>query len=348
MCLCAMCVTPPPAKAVYTFNTVMDGAEMTSDVTVSDLMQLQLFQGESPEALEWLLESATDCWLEMGQVLLEPGHENHSLFIILEGTLRIELEAEGRAYVTHIERGECVGELSVLDGKPTAARVIAAERSRILIISRDDMWELVNNSHAVARNLLHLLSTRIRKNDEALSDSFILQQRYARSARVDTLTGLYNRYWLDEMLPRLIDRAHTDSGALGMLMLDVDHFKRFNDSYGHLAGDEVLRILGAIIRARLRPDDSAVRYGGEEFVIILPGLDRPSVIEVAERLCEVVKAQTQEELEKMGLRGVTISIGVAMLQPQQTGRALIAEADAALYRAKRAGRNRVVDEGVKD
>lgn len=315
---------------------------MTTDVTVSDLLQLQLFQGESPEALEWLLESATDRWLEQGEILLEPGHENQSLFIILDGALRIELEAEGRAYVTHINRGECVGELSVLDGKPTAARVVAAERSRILILSREDLWELINNSHAVARNLLHLLSTRIRKNDEALSDSFILQQRYARSARIDTLTGLYNRYWLDEMLPRLIERAQTDGGELGMMMLDVDHFKRFNDTYGHLSGDEVLRKLGAIIRAHLRPDDSAVRYGGEEFVIILPNLDRASVLEVAERLCVVVREQTRESLEPQGLRGVTISIGVAMLEQGQTGHDALEQADAALYRAKREGRNRVV------
>lgn len=315
---------------------------MTNEVTISDLLQMQLFQGESPDALAWLLDSAEERCLDEGEVLLEPGQENQSLFIIVDGVLRVELEAEGRAFVTHTNRGECVGELSVLDGKPTAARVVAAEPTRILVIGRDELWQLINNSHAVARNLLYLLSTRIRKNDEALSDSFILQQRYARSARLDTLTGLYNRYWLDEMLPRLIERAQTDDRALGMLMLDVDHFKNFNDTFGHLAGDEVLRELGGIIRKYLRPDDSAVRYGGEEFVIILPGLDSRSVINVAERLCRVVREKTKAQLEQLELRGVTVSIGVAMLLPEQTGRDLIAAADAALYRAKREGRDRVV------
>lgn len=304
-------------------------------------MELQLFQGEDPLALEWLLEHAGERALVPGEVLLEPGQENDSLFILLEGALRIELAAEGRAFVTPILRGECVGELSVLDGKPTAARVVAAEPSRILVLSREQLWRLINSSHAVARNLLYLLSSRIRKNDEALSDSIILQQRYARSARVDTLTGLYNRYWLDEMLPRLLERARTGGDSLGLLMLDVDHFKQFNDSHGHLAGDQVLRTLGAIIQSHLRPDDSAIRYGGEEFVIILPGLERDSVIEVAQRLCEVVRQRTAELLSDKGLPGVSVSIGVAMLQPGQLGNDLIAQADAALYRAKGAGRDRV-------
>lgn len=315
---------------------------MVNGVRARDLVELQLFQGENPESLEWVLESAVERRLEEGEVLLEPGQQNDSLFIIIEGSLRIELAAEDRAFVTHINRGECVGELSVLDGKPTAARVVAAEPSLILILERDELWRLVNNSHAVARNLLYLLSSRIRKNDEALSDSFILQQRYARSARVDTLTGLYNRYWLDEMMPRLLERSKTDGGELGLLMLDVDHFKNFNDTYGHLAGDEVLRKLGSIIHGHLRPDDSAIRYGGEEFVIILPGLSRDSVIEVADRLCMVVRDQTEAALSSKNLPGVTISIGVAMLTPGQGGNDLIAVADEALYRAKREGRDRVV------
>jgi len=317
---------------------------MSVEINARDLVQLQLFQGEEPAALEWLLELARERWLRKGEVLLEPGEQNDTLYILIEGALRIELAAEERAFVAPIHRGECVGELSVLDGKPTAARVVAAEPSRILVIAREQLWRLINSSHAVARNLLYLLSSRIRKNDEALSDSFILQQHYARSARVDTLTGLYNRYWLDEMLPRLLERAQTGAGELGLLMLDVDNFKCFNDSHGHLAGDEVLRTLGAIIQSHLRPDDSAIRYGGEEFVIILPGLGPDMVVEVAQRLCEVVRRRTTEVLGDKGLPGVTVSIGVAMLQPGQQGDDLIALADAALYRAKEAGRDRVEEQ----
>lgn len=307
-----------------------------------DLTRLQLFAGESPTAIEWIRESAWERSLEGNDVLLESGHENRSLFFVLSGSLRIELAAEHRAFVTYVNEGDCVGELSVLDGKPTTARVVAAEKSRILILDREDLWRLINTSHYVARNLLYMLSNRIRKDDEALSDSFILQQRYARSARIDTLTGLYNRYWLDEMLPRLVERAHTAQTDLGLLMLDVDHFKQFNDTYGHLAGDEVLRILGSILLSHLRVDDSAIRFGGEEFVVIFPGLERVEVVEVAERLCEVIRSQTSERLTYKDLPGITVSIGVTMLTPGCSGRDMIGEADAALYRAKKEGRDRVV------
>jgi diguanylate cyclase (GGDEF)-like protein len=313
-----------------------------------DLSKLQLFEGESPQAVEWVRELARERKLKEGEVLLEPGHENRSLFLVLSGSLRIELAAENRAFVTYVNTGECVGELSVLDGKPTTARVVAAEESHIMVLEREDMWRLINTSHVIARNLLYMLSHRIRKDDEALSDSFILQQRYARSARIDTLTGLYNRYWLDEMLPRLVERALTDGSELGMLMLDVDHFKHFNDTYGHLAGDEVLRIMGAILLSHLRVDDSAVRFGGEEFVVLLPGLGHEKVIEVAGRLCEVVRVQTAERLAYKSLPGVTVSIGVSFLSAGRTGRELIAEADAALYQAKREGRDRVIVGGQSE
>lgn len=315
---------------------------MSCDIEACDLTRLQLFDGESPQAIEWVRDAAWERYLKEGDILLEPGHENQSLFFVLSGSLRIELAADNRAFVTHVNAGDCVGELSVLDGKPTSARVVAAEESHIMGLEREDLWRLINTSHIVARNLLYMLSHRIRKDDEALSDSFILQQRYARSARIDTLTGLYNRYWLDEMLPRLVERAHTDAEGLGLLMLDVDHFKRFNDTYGHLAGDEVLRILGTIILSHLRVDDSAVRFGGEEFVIILPDLNEEKVREVAERLCEVVRTQTTERLAYKDLPGITASIGVSMLAPGYSGRDLIAVADAALYQAKRAGRDQVV------
>jgi len=306
-----------------------------------DLTFLQLFKGESPQAVEWVRDVAWDIHLRDDGVLLEPGQENHALYFVLEGRLRIELATEDRAFITYIEPGDCVGELSVLDGKPTSARVVAHGDTWVLALDRADLWRLINTSHTVARNLLYMLSNRIRQDDQALTDSFVMQQRYARSARIDTLTGLYNRYWLEEMLPRLVERAQTDKDDLGMLMIDVDRFKQFNDTHGHLGGDEALRSLGIILLANLRPDDSAVRYGGEEFVILLPGLNRRQVVEVAERLCEHVRLASQEKMSGKQLPGITISVGVAMLKPEQTGEVLIAEADAALYQAKHAGRDQV-------
>ncbi len=318
---------------------------MSDELKITDLMQLQLFHGERHEALERLLAVASLRTLKMGTVLLEPECENRCLYLVLSGLLRVELEADQRTFITHIHKGECVGELSVLDGKPTTARVTASDTCHLLVIDQDDVWSLIPHSPALVRNLLLLLTQRIRKNDEALCHSFTIQQQYARSARIDALTGLYNRHWLDEVLPRMIKRADIAGTDIGLMMLDVDHFKQFNDTYGHQAGDEVLREVGAIIRAHLRADDSAARYGGEEFVVLLPGLGYEDVLDVAERMREVIYRQTCERLGSQGWKGVTISIGLAMRHAEQAEHELIAKADAALYQAKDQGRNRVVGEG---
>jgi diguanylate cyclase (GGDEF)-like protein len=212
----------------------------------------------------------------------------------------------------------------------------------VLAIHRVDLWELITRSHTVTRNLLVLMVQRIRKDDEVLHVSLSLQREYAKTARMDSLTGLYNRHWLDEMLPRLIERAHNSGQPLGLLMLDVDHFKNYNDNFGHQAGDEALRVVGAIMLRHIRADDSAVRYGGEEFVIILPNLDVASVREVAERLCRSIRVESELMFSRQMLPGVKISIGVAMLGPSQQGEELLSVADRALYQAKAEGRDRVV------
>lgn len=158
----------------------------------------------------------------------------------------------------------------------------------------------------------------------------------------DGLTGLFNRRYLDEILPRELSRAERSNTHLSALMFDIDHFKSFNDSYGHDAGDLILKQMAQVILAGIRESDIACRYGGEEFVIILPN----STIQVAEQraksLCSEVGSLELELHGKM-LGQVTISVGV-VTHPQH-GRSrddLIKSADEAMYQAKANGRNCVV------
>lgn len=314
----------------------------TSELDIRILSEQRFFQGESPMTLAWLLKVSQLRTLKAGEVLLHANRHNDFLYLVLDGLFRVELEADSGQVVTHIEPGETIGELSALDGMPTAASVIADQASRVLAIQRVDLWELIARSHSVARNMLQLLVSRIRKDDEVLNNSFALQRKYAYTARMDSLTGLYNRYWMNEMLPRVLERAQTNHEPFGLLMLDVDHFKNYNDNFGHQAGDEVLRAVGAIMLRHIRADDSAVRYGGEEFVIILPGLSRSSVEEIAQRLCQAIREESINMFRAQQLPGVTISIGVAMLAENLGIDELLANADRALYQAKAEGRDRVV------
>jgi diguanylate cyclase (GGDEF)-like protein/PAS domain S-box-containing protein len=159
----------------------------------------------------------------------------------------------------------------------------------------------------------------------------------------DPLTGLYNRRYLEETLEREIRRAVRSEQALGVLMLDLDHFKKFNDTYGHDAGDTVLRETASFLSKSIRAEDIVCRFGGEEFVVILPTAELNNAHARAERIRSKLRELTVlHQGQSLGI--VTVSVGVAALPEHGTSpRELLDAADAALYRAKREGRDRVVD-----
>jgi diguanylate cyclase (GGDEF)-like protein/PAS domain S-box-containing protein len=163
----------------------------------------------------------------------------------------------------------------------------------------------------------------------------------------DPLTGLYNRRYLEEMLEREVRRSARAAQALGILMIDLDHFKNFNDTYGHDAGDAVLREIAASLTKGVRAEDFVCRFGGEEFVVILPTADITSSRARAERLRSKAKALTiLHQGRSMGM--VTISVGVASFPEHGISpKELMAAADAALYEAKRGGRDQVVVAAAK-
>jgi len=164
-------------------------------------------------------------------------------------------------------------------------------------------------------------------------------------AKTDTLTGLPNRRGLEEFF-RVAQIAAMEQGeSLSVLLLDIDHFKKFNDNFGHGVGDQVLRLMAKVLREKLREGDLPARYGGEELIAVLPRADVPVCAAVAERIrqaiaeCSITRRSTEEVLPQM-----TISIGVAQFQPGESMTDLIERCDRALYLAKKTGRNRVVTE----
>ena len=173
-----------------------------------------------------------------------------------------------------------------------------------------------------------------------------LQEHLLRSQEVlryeashDRLTGLWNRGWLLDELARELRRNLRERAPLALVMADVDYFKRINDTHGHSVGDAVLRQIGQRIQSTLRVSDSVGRYGGEEFLLLLPRADINGGRDVAERVRSIVAA---EPIVESSVRlNVTMSLGVACGDPGATDESLIQAADQALYRAKANGRNRV-------
>lgn len=190
------------------------------------------------------------------------------------------------------------------------------------------------------RTQQQLAVTIARQVSLALANLRLYQSLQRQSIR-DPLTGLFNRRYLEESLEREVRRAERKQQTLGVILLDIDHFKRFNDTFGHKAGDTVLREVGAFLQGQIRATDIACRYGGEEFLLILPEASPEDTRQRAEQLREGIKhLNLQQNNEALG--AITLSLGVAVFPVHgQGGEAVIQAADTALYKAKAAGRDRV-------
>jgi len=307
------------------------------------LSRLQLFRNVDMEnsTLLDLLNLCEYRTLAPGEVILSTEAENHYLFILMKGRLVIQLSEHEDIPLATVEPGECVGEMSIIDSRVPSAQVSASEETDVLVIEQDTLWRMVSVSHEIARNLLYIMSERVRYSNLVIADSLEMQRKYQRYASTDALTGLHNRGWLDDAFDREIKRSQRDELPLALIMIDVDDFKNYNDVYGHLAGDQVLIMVAAAIRAPLRPNDLVARFGGEEFAVLLPETTVDNAKIIAERLRAHVSGADPGELEGRALPKVTISLGIAGHQSGYSLDMMIAAADVAMYHAKRSGKNRV-------
>jgi diguanylate cyclase (GGDEF)-like protein len=256
--------------------------------------------------------SPNECWAyRRGQIHLGIGHERRCPHVIDDAHMYV--------CVPLLAQGEMLGILHLLDGLVTgdsAGEEAMAEKCRLAKTLADNTG-------------LGIANLRLRDSMRSLSIR-------------DPLTGLFNRRYMEEALAQEQHRAKRNDAQLAVIMIDIDHFKQFNDDYGHDGGDAVLRALGAFLKKHVRGSDIACRYGGEEFMLILSpsstegALQRAETIREAARLLHVRQGNRE-------LGAVSLSLGVAIFPEHATDAAAIVKAaDIALYEAKCAGRNRVV------
>ncbi len=219
-------------------------------------------------------------------------------------------------------KSECLG---AVDPRPIIERLV------------EELSHATSRSSALEANFLQTT-----KDLDQIKDSLKEAEQHSNT---DALTGLANRRALEAFLRAAQITAMEAGTPLSILMLDVDHFKQFNDGYGHQVGDQVLRLVAKVLQENVRDCDLAARFGGEELMAILPGAAIDAGIEVAERVrrriadARLTRRTTGEEISS-----VTVSMGVAQFRMGETADGLIARCDKALYQAKRKGRNRTVRE----
>jgi diguanylate cyclase (GGDEF)-like protein len=236
-----------------------------------------------------------------------------------------------------------------LDGPDLCRRIRAVGGERyiyiILLTSRDRREDRLEGLRAGADDFLTkppdadelAIRLEIAERILAVHDQLARQNaRLAELASIDELTGTKNRRRFREDLDLLFTQAIRLRSPLSLIMLDIDHFKQFNDTFGHPAGDEVLHRVGSILNTSVRAHDVVARYGGEEFVVLLPATDADEALEVAERLRIAISSRTWLH------RQVTASLGVATTVPDvSTTAKLLNQADQALYQSKQDGRDRI-------
>ncbi len=331
----------------------------------SQQRELRLLQADDLESLlrELLLELRASYGLEyVSVVLCDPDHDIRHLLLAagvpaeeFENLVMVEsLTGLAPQYVAL--RQPWLGTYTACDHQlicPGAARL--ASIAMIPLMHRHQLFGSINfgstdpdrftRSHA-ADFLAHL----------GIIASFCIENvvnraRLLRSGFTDVLTGWHNRRYLQVRIKEELARARRDQTYLACLMLDIDHFKRINDTWGHAAGDAILQELASRIDAQVRASDVAARYGGEEFVILLPDTEHQAAVQTAQRIRKAVSAAPYA-LPADEPVSITVSIGVAGSCPESAsndlktiGDALIARADVALYKAKAGGRDQVAVDG---
>ena len=191
----------------------------------------------------------------------------------------------------------------------------------------------------------HALEERLNASKQEINQLQQNLETVRHESLTDPLTTLANRKFFDQAMDKALADAAIKSEPLALMMMDIDHFKKFNDSFGHQTGDQVIRLVSMSIKNNVKGQDIAARYGGEEFAVVLPNTVLRSATTVADHIRRAVmtkqlmKRSTHEQLGR-----ITISIGVATLRAGDTAASLIGRADACLYAAKHAGRNRVIGE----
>jgi len=316
---------------------------INSDYQQSLLAALQLFEGVDPDDVRELLQRCDRRDIAAGELLLSPGAKNEHVFVVLSGSLNVHVGSPSAPVLATMDVGACVGEMSIIEDRDPSAYVIGAENSHLLVIHQSVLWDMVDASHAFAKNLLVVMSERVRSHNRVIADSYGEIRKFERHATTDALTGLGNRHFMEETFPREIERCAIDQTPVSMIMIDVDNFKDFNDKFGHVAGDRALTAVSDTLKRQFRPHDVLVRYGGDEFAALLPGVDVRQAVTVANRVRRAVSGDTDDDDDSLIQIPIRISMGVAALSIGDSLNELLRDADAALYRAKRAGRDTVSD-----
>jgi len=311
--------------------------------------------------------------------ILKQNDEADEVYLIVSGKVKVVmLMPDGKEiFITYREKNDFFGEMALLEDKRRSASIYAVTSVKLIVITRDIFLLLLDSIHQINMNLTTSISAKWRKSEQIyglllekfkiintqnkkleklnrekenlINEKEILNEELKKKnhqlynmAITDKLTNIYNRAYIMDILSKEFTRSERHKLELSCIIIDIDHFKGFNDTYGHLIGDFTLKKTAELIKNNLRNEDVLGRYGGEEFLIVLPSTNIDGAEIIAEKIRSIVD-NTEYHINDLSFK-VTISLGVSnsMIDNPQTEDILLKNADVALYKAKNSGRNRIV------
>lgn len=313
------------------------------------LERVGVFSLLSREDMERVTAHLASVELGEGETLFREGEPGNELYILAEGRVAISISLPGGAeqQIAQFAPGDFFGEMSIFDNAPRSATCRALIPSVVFSLSKDAFSVIIARHPRIALKLmyrmLNVTTQRLRGTSQFVSEMVLWGESARKRAITDELTGVYNRRFLEDSLGGYMSEAREKAAPLSLVMADLDHFREINELYGHPKGDETIRVAATVFRSVLREKGVIARYGGDEFVIILPGIASIEAIRLMTRVCQEVARQDTLKAMKGAITRVTASMGIASFPEHAADLgALRGAADAALYRAKEEGRNRVV------
>lgn len=272
-----------------------------------------------------------------GETLLIAGRRNATIYIIMSGRLKVQTGPSDQEPIALLGEGECVGELSILGDTGVSAYVIAATDCVLLPIDQSILWSLIDTSHQAARNMLNILSDRVRYADKIIAESLERSQGYVTTPIIDDLTGLYNREWMMKRFERHLCRSLVDKRSCCLMQLEFDDFDGYLSTYGELAGDQAMRDLAQHVLLGLRPADQAGRSSRRRLSVFMPNTNIEEACIAAQRLSQMVSRSEVVLPSGDALPALTISLGMSQVRKGDHLEDIFARASSALALAKKSG-----------
>ncbi|MCB1177507.1 MAG: GGDEF domain-containing protein [Leptospiraceae bacterium] len=336
------------------------------------LLSNNLFENVSNDELKLLEDSQFSKFIfESGQLIIEEGSPSREIFLIVSGLVKVVQNSSEGESIELIRRGanDFIGEMGVIENSTRSTSIISVKKVETIIIDKDNFFLITGLIPQVMINVSKTIARRLRESDHRNNDELLQYQNLLELNRdliiqkkelekvnnelvlkneelytlatVDTLTEIYNRKYIMDLFKKELDKSYRYSYDLSLILIDIDYFKKLNDKYGHQAGDLILKDFGKLIEGSIRKTDALGRYGGEEFILVLPHTNKDDAEAIANKVRKAI-SDYKFTLDNEVIN-VTASFGVSdNSQINISLDKMISRADKALYKAKMKGRNQVV------